>query len=249
MTKVYGLTADFLPLRDLADDLQFPIETMGVMDLPTFVRGRQTVTLGLWSRYRASQDASPGGRSTGIEVVSGLPRSLLDIFAGIQTAEADALFLTWPGDVGDVPHCHLWEAYRVAGILMGRRLRQCLAGGDYMVASPRPDSPSTEPLMARLMAALDALCETRLRPRFSHILATNSILYPYTAARLEVSVLRHRPDWVEELRRFVKLCDPYAKTANVHTLDEMLDEALERGDDAYDIDEQARHRNTEVAIF
>ncbi|RSL66478.1 hypothetical protein CEP53_003342 [Fusarium sp. AF-6] len=164
---------------------------MGVMDLPTLVRGRRTVTLGIWSRYRASQDGSSNGRTTGVEIVTGLPRSLLDIFAEIQTERADELLLMWP----------------------------------------------------------DALCETCRRPQYSQSLATNSILYPYTAARLEVAVLVRRPEWVEELRRLVKLCDPYAMTANFCTLDEMLDEALDKGDDDYDIDEQARRRNTEVATF
>ncbi|KAM0438826.1 hypothetical protein ACHAPT_001587 [Fusarium lateritium] len=225
-------------------DLQFPVEIMGVMDLPTFVRGRRTVTLGIWPRYRASQDV----RITGVEIVSGLPRSLLDIFADIQTEKADNLFLMWPGDVGDVPHCHLWEAYRLSGVLMGRRLRKCMADNDSKTDTGLA-SPSTEVLMSRLMAALDALCETRGRSQYSGSLATNSILYPYTAARLEVAVLSRQPDWVEELRRFVKLCDPYAMTANFNTLDEMLDEALDNGDNHYDIDDQARRRNTEVAIF
>ncbi|KAJ4327288.1 hypothetical protein N0V84_002301 [Fusarium piperis] len=250
MTRVYGLTSDLLHLRDLPQDLQFPIETMGVMDMPTFVRGRRTVTLGIWSRYRTSQDGSPDGRISGVEIVTGLPRSLLDIFADIQTDKADELFLMWPGDVGDVPHCHLWEAYRLAGVLTGRRLRKYMVNDDG--SNPTDTglaSPSTEVLMSRLMAAMDALCETCRRPQYSGSLATNSILYPYTAARLEVAVLGRRPDWVEELRRLVKLCDPYAMSANFCTLDEMLDEALDKCDDDYDIDEQARRRNTEVAIF
>ncbi|KAM6515885.1 hypothetical protein FALCPG4_014091 [Fusarium falciforme] len=250
MTRVYGLTSDLLHLRDMPQDLQFPIETMGVMDLPTLVRGRRTVTLGIWSRYRASQDGSSSGRTTGVEIVTGLPRSLLDIFAEIQTEKADDLFLMWPGEVGDVPHCHLWEAYRLAGVLTGRRLRKCMANDDGSKATNTGlASPSTEVLMSRLMAAIDALCETCRRSQYSESLATNSILYPYTAARLEVAVLGRRPGWVQELRRLVRLCDPYAMTANFCTLDEMLDEALDKGDDNYDIDEQARRRNTEVATF
>lgn len=240
---MYGLTSDLSHPRDLPQELHFPIEAMGVMDLPTFVRGRRTAPLGIWSRYRASQDGSSDGRTSGVEVVSGLPRSLLDIFAHIQTDKAEELFLVWPGDVGDVPHCHLWEAYRLAGVLTGRRLRKRSSSD---TSDTRPASPSTEVLMSRLMAAL---CEACRRPQHSGSPAANSILYPYTAARLEVTVLGRRPGWVDELRRLVKLCGRYAMSANFCTLDGMLDEALDRRDDDCDIDEQARRRNTEVAIF
>ncbi|KAK2729743.1 C6 finger domain-containing protein [Colletotrichum kahawae] len=101
----------------------------------------------------------------------------------------------------------------------------------------------------RLVAAIDALCDTRTRPEYSHLLTTNSLLYPYVAARLEVATLQQRPSWMDVLRRAVDVCQPYGRSANACNIAEMLDEAWKAGDDDYDIDEHARRRNVEIALF
>ena len=49
------------------------LEVLGVMDLPTFTVGRRTPYIGIWYRYCRDEE--------GIELVTGLPRSLLDIFS------------------------------------------------------------------------------------------------------------------------------------------------------------------------
>ena len=175
MLQVYGFDVSGGELSRFADlKLQFPVEVMAIMDLPTFVRGRHTTTLGIWSRFREAQRRLLGGKALGVEVVSGIPRSLLDIFATIEDESAEAAFLSWSGEVGEVPHCHLWDAYRLAGVLVGRRLRRKQRGGKLR----DPPSPTVDVLLARLIAALDALCDTRLRPEYSHLLALNATLYP-----------------------------------------------------------------------
>ncbi|KAF5536717.1 hypothetical protein FPHYL_12927 [Fusarium phyllophilum] len=199
------------------------------MDIPTFVRGRDTPTLGIWGFLRSAQKASPTGLVGGVESVSGLPRSLLDIFGRMAHDDVENDFANWEGYEGSIPHVHLWEAFRISGVLIARRQKRTRAG-----------SPSNEILVCRLVATLDALYETRKREEYAHILATNSMLYPYTAARLEVTILQTRPSWVQTLRRCGSICDAYRDTPNALILEEILDKALERGDNEVDLDRETK---------
>ncbi|KAF5568688.1 hypothetical protein FNAPI_61 [Fusarium napiforme] len=211
-------------------EYRFSLEAMAIMDIPTFVRGRDTPTLGIWGFLRSAQKASPSGLVGGVESVSGLPRSLLDIFGRMAHDDVEKDFADWEGHEGSIPHVHLWEAFRISGILMSRRQKQT-----------QPSSPSNEMLLCRLVATLDALYETRKREEYAHILATNSMLYPYTAARLEVTILQTRPSWVRTLRRCGSICDAYRDTPNAIILEEILDKALERGDNEVDLDRETKN--------
>ncbi|KAK1675205.1 hypothetical protein BDP55DRAFT_664836 [Colletotrichum godetiae] len=250
MTTVYGLNGDLRNSPVLSEpEARFALELMGLMDMPTFVRGRSTLSLGIWKRLRLAQ-GSMGIKRGGYQSVSSLPRSLLDIFANIHDENSDTEFLQWFGEPGEIPQIHLWEAYRLAGILTGRRLRNRGNTGTTANASIQyPASPSAEVLLGRLVASIDALCDATSRPEYSQLLTTNSLLYPYVAARLEVAVLRRQPTWMDSLRRVAEKYQPYGKTANACNITEMLDEAWDLGDDVYDIDEQARQRNVEIALF
>lgn len=250
MTTVYGLNSDLHNSPVLSEpEARFALELMGLMDMPTFVRGRSTLSLGIWKRLRLAQ-GSLGIKRGGIQSISSLPRSLLDIFANIQDEGSDTDFLQWFGETGEVPQIHLWEAYRLAGILTGRRLRSRANTSITAAASiPSSATPSVEVLLGRLVASIDALCDATSRPEYSQLLTTNALLYPYVAARLEVAVLLRQPAWMESLRRVTEKYQPYGKTANARNITEMLDEAWDLGDDAYDIDEQAKRRNVEVALF
>lgn len=250
MTTVYGLNKNLHNSPVLSEpEARFALELMGLMDMPTFVRGRSTLSLGIWKRLRLAQ-GSIGMKKGGIQSVSSLPRSLLDIFANIQDEDSDTCFLQWFGETGEIPQIHLWEAYRLAGILTGRRLRIRVNTGLAAAASTScPATPSAEVLLGRLVASMDALCDATSRPEYSQLLTTNALLYPYVAARLEVAILLRQPTWMDSLRRVTQKYQPYGKTANARNVTEMLDEAWDLGDDAYDIDEQARRRNVEVALF
>jgi hypothetical protein len=230
-----------LEVPQLHPMMHFFIEIMAVMDIPTFVRGRDTLTNGIWVQVRSAQRVhNDDTLASGINTLSGLPRSLLDIFANIQDESAESRFLSWPGEVGEVPSSHLWEAYRCAGVLTSRRIRK---------THHRDQVVSAEILMSRLIAALDALCETRRRPEYSAVLATNALLYPLVASRLEVSLLRRHTTWLDALKRMQQLCRPYGETKNARYVLEMLEEAYDTNDDDYDLDEQARRRQTEVTLF
>ena len=61
--------------------------------------------------------------------------------------------------------------------------------------------------------------------------------------------MRRRPDWVDQLRRILRLCEPYGKTANAKTVDKMLEDALDSGDDSFDIDDEARRRGVEISLL
>jgi hypothetical protein len=219
-------------------EYRFSLEAMAIMDIPTFVRGRDTPTLGIWGLLRSAQRASPTGLVGGVESVSGLPRSLLDIFGRMAHEDVEKEFVEWEGHEGSIPHVHLWEAFRLSGILLTRRQNRI-----------PPHSPSNELLVCRLVATLDALYETRHREEYAHILATNSMLYPYTAARLEVTILQTRPTWVQTLRRCCSICDAYRDTPNALILEEILDNALERGDNDVDLDKETKLRGVELSLF
>ncbi|KAJ4256876.1 hypothetical protein NW762_008972 [Fusarium torreyae] len=145
------------------------------MDIQTFVRGRDTPTLGIWGYLRSAQASTSTGLVDGVESVSGLPRSLIDIFARLGDASAEDAFAGWPGYEG--------------------------------------------------------------------------ILYPYTAARLEVSILQDKPSWVEALRKYGHLCDAYRETPNALVLEEILDNALQIGDNDIDLDKEAQQRGVELSLF
>ncbi|KAH7177260.1 amidohydrolase family-domain-containing protein [Fusarium sp. MPI-SDFR-AT-0072] len=198
-------------------EYRFSLEAMAIMDIPTFVRGRDTPTLGIWGFLRSAQKASPTGLVGGVESVSGLPRSLLDIFGRMAHEDVEKDLADWEGHEGSIPHVHLWEAFRLSGILLARRQKRTHSG-----------SPSNEIL-------------------YAHILATNSMLYPYTAARLEVTILQTRPTWVQTLRRCGSICDAYRDTPNALILEEILDKALERGDNDLDLDKETKLRGVELS--
>lgn len=164
---VYGLFPGAENAHRIADmEYRFCLEAMAIMDIPTFVRGRDTPTLGIWGFLRAGQAATPTGLVGGVESVSGIPRSLLDIIARIGSVSAEEEFSAWPGHEGSIPHCHLWEAFRLAGILLNRRKNRSPA-----------TSPTNEVIVCRLVATLDALYETRCRDEYSHILATSTATF------------------------------------------------------------------------
>ncbi|KAK2072370.1 hypothetical protein P8C59_006727 [Phyllachora maydis] len=122
------------------------LEVLGVMDMPGFVVGRRTPCMGIWRRVRRAALQATGRRRGGVETVSGLPRSMLDILAmaepdeeGRKPEDGDkdgagddgdrsrafdverALWL-WPGEVGEhLLQQQLWDAWRYAAMLAARR--------------------------------------------------------------------------------------------------------------------------------
>ncbi|BAE58566.1 unnamed protein product [Aspergillus oryzae RIB40] len=143
------------------------LEVMGVMDLPTFTVGRST-SLGFWRQHCCNRASLQHPLGDEVEVVSGLPRSLLDIMSCIGHGATEEDFWNWPGSPGSLTQHQLWEAYRLAGMLAIRyghlllvpQSSGTLTGSTAQAneASSRPlILPSTTVIISRIVSHLDAL--------------------------------------------------------------------------------------------
>jgi hypothetical protein len=272
MADLYQLHGDLSHLTingPLPLAIQHPTEIMAAMDIPTLVLGRDIPTMGLWSRLRQAQDGLPGGRPGGVEVLTGIPRTLLDIFALFghndedgEEGDVEGLFWAWAGEAGELPQRQLWEAWRLAGILTARRRQRRKkkrhSASDRPLMGEQPRTPSDVPsktLLNRLVGCIDALWTLRGWPEYGHLLVWNALVYPFMAARLEVALLREHPEWLVALDAVAAThfkMGPASVTITSPTVPavlKMLDEAVESGEDEYDLDAAARGRGIEVALF
>ncbi|TDZ21975.1 Beauvericin cluster-specific repressor BEA4 [Colletotrichum orbiculare MAFF 240422] len=252
----------FVPSADHVFATRHTIEVMSVMDLPTSVVGRSSPSMGVWRRLRKLQDGWEGGRLGGVEVVSGLPRSFLDILADIADCDGgklEARLWAWPGEMGVHAQCILWDCWRYSAILDARRLerqKRKLARNDAAGKQVPPDnaaaaslSPSTELVMCRLMASVYALFRAVEMPANHHLLMHNGLIYPMVTASLEVPLLVAHPEWKEVLD---DLRASFLRKDSFHVIkmiDEVLEEAWNDGTDTFDIDAAARRRGVEMAVF
>ncbi|RGP69380.1 transcription factor [Fusarium longipes] len=258
MVNVYDLrnklkTPGHIPIENLYH--QHVLEVLGVMDLPSMVVGRANPPIGVWKLLRSLQDATQDGRVDGIEVVSGVPRSLLDIFAGVVDNDpeyTEGRFWDWPGDVGESLQVHYWESWRLAGIIEVRRRRRMerkARGLPYRDDDTPKKFPSTEVVMCRLIASMDALLKAYQEPRNQHLLVHNGLGYPAINAGLEVPLLKLHPNWkrtVDDVKR------SFLTTESVDLIRvtfELLDAAWEDGTSTFDIEKLAQERNMEIGIF
>lgn len=266
MADLYNLHGDLAHV-DAADDpyIHHCLEVMGIMDLPGFVLGRTTTHLGFWRRFRSAQQRrrTEGEEGhDGIEPVSGLPRSLLDLFARADEPGAAERFWLWPGGGGggggtggEFVQAQLWDAWRYAGMLdhrrrwrRGRVVREeetlSVAGAVVVVVIP-----STERLLFRLLSCLEAVRLGLEQPESGHLLVGNGTFYPFVMASLEWAILDQRPAWRLALDRF---CDKFLRpdrSRNVQVLLEALEDARRRGDEAFDADTAMRAQGVEIALF
>ncbi|KAM0524968.1 hypothetical protein ACHAPS_004894 [Verticillium nonalfalfae] len=245
MADLYQLASE-MPDTEHDEAKRHVLEVMGVMDLPNIVLGRSNPSIGIWKRLRETQDAWPTGRVGGVEVVSGVPRSLLDIFAGLLDNDpeyTERKFSRWPGHVGNYLQCHLWSSWRLAGILEVRR-RQKLK-----IRSECDHQPSTEIVLCQLMADMDALYRASLIPRNGHLLVKNALAYPLMTAGLEVGLLRQHREWkdtIDEIREHFMQRDDFNL---IKVTFELVEEAWVDGSDYFDVGAAARRREVEVALF
>lgn len=257
MVDVYDLKTKLnTPGQIRINDLytQHVLEVLGVMDLPSMVIGRINPPIGVWKLLRCLQDDLPDGRANGIEVVSGIPRSLLDIFAGMVDNDpeyTEGRFWTWPGQVGESLQCHYWECWRLSGILEVRR-RQRMAKKARGIQGRDEDTkatPETEIVLCRLISSIDALQKAYEEPRNKHLLVHNGLPYPVINAGLEVPLLKMHPTWkrtLDEVKSSFLAEDSFDLLRIMFAL---LDEAWEDGTSTFDIEAAARLRKVELAIF
>lgn len=181
---------------------------IGLLDIPCFTLNRITVSLNLWKLH-----VGPSKQS-GVEQTSGLPYTLMTLFADLGSPEAEDRLLMWPGELGDeLIQMHLWEAFRNAGILHNRALI-----GEAQDPSSSPTSkPRTEVLRMKVFASIQAIFDsgafTCRRP------LARAALYP-----LFIAGLLADNAWERRLSRtaFQHLCEngqerPVTETLNIVT--------------------------------
>ncbi|PYI10913.1 C6 finger domain protein [Aspergillus sclerotiicarbonarius CBS 121057] len=178
------------------------LEVMGIMDLPTFAIGRQCPYLGFWRQYCRNRSTVDPSEEYDVEVVSGLPRSLVDIFSRIDDGATEEDFWNWPGAKGGFLQCQLWEAYRLAGMLVIRH-----GIGDTTAqlgqSQTRLTLPSTAVIITRLLSCIDAIWRASLEPEEKETLTINAIPYPVFVAGLQTDVLDKHPGLREFVRRIL----------------------------------------------
>ncbi|ENH63814.1 Transcriptional regulatory protein pro-1 [Fusarium oxysporum f. sp. cubense race 1] len=242
IVDVYDLRTKLSTVDQISNDLhtQHLLEVLGVMDLPSSVIGRVNPSIGVWKLFRRLQDDRDEGRATGVEVVSGIPRSLLDIFASIMDNDpeyTETRFWDWPGQVG------------ILEVRRRRRMERKARGLPDREDGMSRKGPDTEVVLCRLISSIDALQKAFEEPRNQHLLVHNGLPYAVVNAGLEVPLLKQHPTWkatLDDVRNSLLGTDSFDL---INTLFEMLDEAWADGTNSFDIEGAARSRNLELAIF
>ncbi|KAK1703079.1 hypothetical protein BDP67DRAFT_246608 [Colletotrichum lupini] len=263
MAGLYHLETNLshmLPSADHEFTIRHSIEVLSIMDMDIMVIGRITPSMNVWRHLRKVQDSWKGGRLGGVETVSGLPRSLLDILADMRESSAsdiESQLWTWPGEIGEHAQCMLWDCWRYTAVLHVRRLyrpRRKLASSDDE-NRPGPHSgdltsfPSREVVMCRLAASVYALYRAVEMPANHHLLVHNGLMYPLVIGSLEVPILNAHPEWkqvFDEVRSSFLRKDSFRL---INIVDEVLEKASREGTDTFDIEEAAKARGVEIAVF
>ncbi|RMJ10743.1 hypothetical protein BHE90_005311 [Fusarium euwallaceae] len=198
------------------------VGSLGVMDLPSFVLGRNTPTIGIWKSFRNAQDSWEQGRLDGVEPVTGVPRSLLDVFAAVADEPGNGIalrFWSWQDGGGYHAQRQLWDCWRLSGILdVRRRRRQRYPSVDFTPTAQGDNEPKD------------------LAPD------TDTIL-------LEVTHLKRRPDWkqtLDEVRRRIEENSPFRLAGIAFKL---LDDAWLGESSDFDIEDAAREIGVEIALL
>lgn len=219
------------------------LEVMGVMDMPCVAVGRQTPCIGIWRRY-----CRPTAPRQGIEPVTGLPWTLVDLFAGIGIDTTEQALWDWPGEAGSFLQCYLWEAHRLSGILTIRRNtrlgKQVGEVRDFSPSRQTSTCPADEAtLVARVLANLDALRLACAERPTEEPCIENAVVFPTFTAGLEVSVMRQNPQWQQTLR----YCASGSRQEEI--LLSLLEEMWQRNDPTFDVDDLARARGVEMGLL
>ncbi|OHF00185.1 hypothetical protein CORC01_04593 [Colletotrichum orchidophilum] len=263
MADLYHLETNLSHLIPSADHdftTRHCIEVLSIMDMDVMVIGRITPSMSVWRKLRKVQDTWEGGRLGGVETVSGLPRSLLDILADMRESSAkdiEARLWAWPGEIGEHAQCILWDCWRYTAVLDARqsdRFKRQKApaneddGPGLDKGDPSP-FPSREVVMCRLAASVYALYRAVEMPANHHLLVHNGLMYPLVIGSLEVPILKAHPEWkqvFDDVRSSFLRKDSFRL---MNMVNEVLNEAWREGTDTFDIVEAARVRGIEIPVF
>jgi hypothetical protein len=156
------------------------VGTIGFLDLPTHIVGRQTKPLNIWRDYCRGKE--------GLESVSGLPHGLLDLLSNVFHPDIEMQFWTWTGAglVAKPIQRRAWDAIRVAGIISAREYQhqqqQQQPFTSNHVQNPHHRRPSSgnscPPTDTLVQAIIDCLRDFLRTPRDEAIPVLNLFLYP-----------------------------------------------------------------------
>ncbi|KAK7445003.1 hypothetical protein Landi51_08361 [Colletotrichum acutatum] len=203
------------PEHDLS--VRHALEFIGLMDMPCLVLGRKCPSLSIWRRFRQVQDSWKGGRVKALEVVTGVPHSLLDIFADtpFETAEVSiSRFWGWPGEMGE----------REQRIIHTTRKDGQFVGDDQQDASP-----SSEIVLYRLVSGLHLFVVACQLPENQHLLCRNGIVFPLITACLETRLLKRHPDWKQTVDNVLSAAKKRYLFQLARSTWDLLDEAWKDG--------------------
>ncbi|KAI6764487.1 hypothetical protein HG530_008276 [Fusarium avenaceum] len=252
MTDLYSLNASRCSGDVVPDAFTIHgLRVIGVMDLPGLVFGRRTPIIGLWRRLREAELASPNGLAGGVDTLTGMPRSLLDILAYTDHRTAQFTLWNWHGETGDSLQAQLWDAWRYAGILYRNRMiyKEQSLGGNIHKQVTAEGLPSTKYLIWRLIASLDVLRLALDHPTSKGVLYGNSSFWPYTTARCEFGLLRENPELKVKLDELYTTLIRVYKPKQGEFAQAKIQEAWDRGDTAFDLDGVMYGMNIELPGF
>ncbi|GAT29874.1 C6 finger domain protein [Aspergillus luchuensis] len=211
---------------------------------------------GFWRQYCRNQSMPDPSEQYDVEVMSGLPRSLVDIFSCIYQGATEQDFWDWPGSRGCFLQCQLWEAYRLAGMLVIRHgaMRLPFELDDNPAQRGRSQRqsalPTTAVIITRLLSCVDAIYRASSEAGGKVTLIINAIPYPVFVAGLQTDALNKDPDLREFIRKIlVAIADGPFWNKQYRLLLELLEEYWTYPQNTINIHQIAQSRGIELGLF
>lgn len=253
MEKLLDDRANLSPLTDPEPELTQAIEVMGVFDLPPLVVGRQTPSLNVWRRYRLGQLIRSVEEIDSVEMVTGIPRSMIDMLAYEDGQLTEEHLWLWPGCAGTLLQCQLWEAYKYAMMLKIRRQRRTgttVPQYHSPIQARKTKLPDDNLLLIKALSAIDAVYNGARQPAAADSLVLNAILYPLFIVGVEVFMSddQDRQDLVIGWFNQLLESDPFANVQQAWDVLQTIASSYKEGR-IVTADEVARFKHIELGLF
>lgn len=159
------------------DEMRDLIGLVGILDLPTHTIGRKTPHLRIWKENCCNR--------SGIEDVTGLPYSLIDLLASIAELGTEERLWEWQSASRDQTQKMIWQTAQYAGILAARALRrEDTSGSQHDVQEGI--RPSTATIQRTLLWFLQRL-RTEMSDKF--FTGRQALLFPLVVAGSQYPLL------------------------------------------------------------
>lgn len=213
------------------DDARELAMLIGVLDLPVYSLGRQTKHLNVWHDYCMGQ--------SGLEEVTGLPCSLVDLLASPMDDDIEERLLQWPGEPNHPVMCKIWEATQYAGLILAR---------EYRTIHGFPLNIETQSTSSTVRCVLTLIHELRMGMNTRAFGSTQAFFMPLVAAASQPKSL------TADDRAFIREClftladgtlsdYPYYEAASI------VLERLWASDGTPSLDHITRELNFELGLF